>query len=310
MHVAVTGAAGRLGQVLLPALARAPTIEHILALDRAAPALPPPENGTVIEARVLDLAQLQPEDLAGVDTLVHLAFQLMGGHGGRRRHDRTWVRQQNVALSQQVFHAAVTAGVRHIVFLSSAAVYGPWPDSPQPLREDHPTRPRFPYAEDKVAVEQALLALAREYPECQVTLLRPPAIVGPNAHPLLLQIARGRLYPAGGEQPVQILWEDDAAAAMVRSITTRTAGIFNLGAEPAWSLRAMARHQRRWGIPVPLRLIRTLHPLAWRLTARAGDPGWVRGLDGPLVLDCTRAREQLGWTPQVTTAGCLERLRC
>ncbi|WP_018140185.1 NAD-dependent epimerase/dehydratase family protein [Thioalkalivibrio sp. ALJ7] len=309
MQVAVTGAAGCLGQVLLPALAREPSIQRIRALDRAAPALPRPGDGATIDARVLDLGQLQPDDLNGVDTLVHLAFQLMGGHGGQRRHDRSWVRQQNVALSEHTFHTAVNAGVRHIVFLSSAAVYGPWPDSPQPLGEYHPTRPRFPYAEDKVAVEQALLALARKYPECSATILRPPAIVGPHAHPLLLQIARGRLYPAGDEQPVQILWEDDAAAAIVRSVTTRTAGIFNLGAEPVWSLRAMARFQRRWAIPVPLRLIRALHPLAWRLTARAGDPGWVQGLDGPLELDCTRAREHLGWTPQVTTAECLKRLR-
>ncbi|MFO7954576.1 MAG: NAD-dependent epimerase/dehydratase family protein [Thioalkalivibrio sp.] len=309
MHVAVTGAAGCVGQAALPVLAREPAIQRIIALDRAAPALPPPGEGATIEARVLDLAKLQPEDLAGTDTLVHLAFQLMGGHGGRRRHDRAWIREQNVALSNHVFRSAVAAGVRHIVFLSSAAVYGPWPDSPQPLIEDTPTRPRFPYAEDKVAVEQALLGLAREHPECRVTVLRPPAIIGPHAHPLLLQIARGRFYPAGEEQPVQILWEDDAAAAIVRSVTTRTAGTFNLGAEPAWSLRAMARHRRRWGIPVPLALIRGLHPLAWRVTARAGDPGWVHGLDGPLVLDCTSAREQLGWTPRVTTAECLERLR-
>lgn len=309
MRVAVTGAAGCLGQALLPALARAPEVRHIDALDRAAPKLPPPGDGATIEARVLDLAQLRPEALQGVDTLVHLAFQLMGGHGGRRRHDRAWVRRQNVALGRQVFQTAAEAGVRHIVFLSSAAVYGPWPDSPQPLTEDQPVRPRFPYAEDKVAVEQALQALAREHPECRVTILRPPAIVGPHAHPLLLQIARGRLYPAGTEQPVQILWEDDAAAAIVRCVTTRTGGVFNLGAEPAWSLRAMARHRRRWGVPLPLGLIRALHPLAWRMTARAGDPGWVRGLDGPLVLDCTRAREQLGWTPRVTTTECLERLR-
>ncbi|WP_373024881.1 NAD-dependent epimerase/dehydratase family protein, partial [Thioalkalivibrio sp.] len=103
MHVAVTGAAGCVGQAALPVLAREPAIQRIIALDRAAPALPPPGEGATIEARVLDLAKLQPEDLAGTDTLVHLAFQLMGGHGGRRRHDRAWIREQNVALSNHVF---------------------------------------------------------------------------------------------------------------------------------------------------------------------------------------------------------------
>lgn len=309
MQVAVTGAAGRLGQVLLPALRREPAIHRIRALDRIPPGRSGFDRRVAVETQVLELEQLRPADLEGVDTLVHLAFQLMGGHGGRRRHDRNWVRRQNVALSEQVFRTARAAGVGHLIFVSSAAVYGPWPDSPQPLTEDHPARPRFPYAEDKVAVEQALQTLADESPRCRTTILRPPAILGPHAHPLLLQIARGRLYPQGSRVPVQILWEDDAAAAVVRAVVTASDGIFNLGTDPAWSLQAMAGHRRRWAVPVPIRALRTLHPLAWRLSAHAGDPGWIRGLDGPLVLDCSRARNQLAWVPQVSTPECLQRLR-
>lgn len=309
MHVAVTGAAGRLGRVLLPALAADPAVTAITALDLRAPPVTIEPARARLDVRTLELGHLQPGDLQGVDALIHLAFQLMGGHGGRRRRDREWVRAQNVALSRQVFRTALEAGVSRLVFLSSAAVYGPWPDTPQPLGEGTPPRPRFPYAEDKVAVEQALQALASEHPGASVTILRPPAIVGPHAHPLLQQVARGRVYPAGVDSPVQILWEDDAADAVVRSVTRARPGIFNLGTGPAWSLRAMARHRRRWAVPVPPGLIRALHPVAWRLTARAGDPGWVRGLDAPLVMDCSRAREQLGWEPRVSTAECLERLR-
>ncbi len=307
MQVAVTGAAGRLGQVLLPALARDPAITRVLALDRRP--IAPPSAAASVDARELALEDLRPATLAGTGTLVHLAFQLMGGHGGPRRHDRDWVREQNVSLARQVFENARAAGVRHLVFLSSAAVYGPWPDSPRPLREDHPPRPRFPYAHDKVAVEEALHALGARHPDLRVTILRPPAIVGPHAHPLLQRIARGRLYPTGPGHPVQILWEDDAADAIVRAVTGVVPGVFNLATAPAWSLRAMARHRRRWALPVPLPLIRALHPLAWRLSAAAGDPGWVQGLDGPLELDCSRAHTQLGWTPRVSTPECLERLR-
>ena len=311
MRVAVTGAAGRIGRVLLPELLHTPEVERIIALDREPADFPGAATlpADRYDLRQKDLAQLTPEDLAGTDTLVHLAFQLMGGHGGRRRHDRDWVRRQNVDLSRSVFAAAAQAGVRHVVFLSSAAVYGPWPDSPVPLTEDHPPRPRFAYAEDKVATEQALEATDREHPELVTTVLRPPAVVGPHAHPLLQRIARSRLHPAGIDAPVQILWEEDAARAIAAAVTHRAPGCFNLGTEPVWSLRAMARHDRHLTLPVPAGLIRRLHPLAWRLSARAGDPGWVRGLDGPLVLDCTRARRELDWQPRVTTPECLERLR-
>lgn len=304
MRVAVTGAAGRLGQALIPALTAAEGIERVTAIDRC-----PIVAGERTNSLQMDLADLAPEHLEGHDSLIHLAFQLMGGQGGRRRRDRHWVRTQNVELSRQVFHAAAAAGLRQIVFLSSAAVYGPWPDSPRPLTERSPARPRFPYAEDKVATEQALLAVGAQYPDLTTCILRPPAIVGPHAHPLLRRVARSCVYPGGVEVPVQILWEDDAADAVVRAVTRQAEGIFNLGAEPVWSMRRMALHGRRWGIPVPPGLIRALHPLAWRLTRHAGDPGWVQGLDGALQMDCSRAREQLGWTPRVSTPECLERLR-
>lgn len=304
MRVAVTGAAGRLGQVLIPALAAAEGIQAVTAIDR---------RPVVAAARTTplqsDLADLGAEHLAGHDCLIHLAFQLMGGQGGRRRRDRDWVRAQNVELSRGVFQTAAAAGVRQIIFLSSAAVYGPWPDSPRPLTERSPARPRFPYAEDKVATEQALLAVGEQYSAVTTCILRPPAVVGPHAHPLLRQVARSRAYPAGAEVPVQILWEEDAADAVVRAVARQAEGIFNLGAEPVWSLRRMALHGRRWGIPVPQGMIRALHPLAWRLTRHAGDPGWVQGLDGALQMDCSRAREHLGWTPRVSTSECLERLR-
>jgi UDP-glucose 4-epimerase len=40
-----------------------------------------------------------------------------------------------------VLGAAAEAGVQRLVFVSSAAVYGAWPDLPDPVPEDTPLRP-------------------------------------------------------------------------------------------------------------------------------------------------------------------------
>ena len=53
---------------------------------------------------------------------------------------------------------ARAAGVGRVVYLSSVVAYGAHADNPTPIGEDHPLRGNagFPYAEHKVAVEEAL----------------------------------------------------------------------------------------------------------------------------------------------------------
>lgn len=60
----------------------------------------------------------------------------------------------NVSGSLSLLHAMVEAGARHIVFSSSAAVYGNSPEIP--IRESEPIRPCNPYGASKAMVEQML----------------------------------------------------------------------------------------------------------------------------------------------------------
>ncbi len=61
---------------------------------------------------------------------------------------------QNIAGSLNLFHALLAAGVRRVVFSSTAAVYG----APQatPMDESHPTNPENWYGATKLAVEGIL----------------------------------------------------------------------------------------------------------------------------------------------------------
>ena len=71
--------------------------------------------------------------LGGVDVLVHLAF-IMDPIA-----DENEMRDVNVNGTQNVLRAAGKAGVRKIIYTSSATVYGAHPDNPIPLTEEAPS---------------------------------------------------------------------------------------------------------------------------------------------------------------------------
>ena len=70
--------------------------------------------------------------------------------------------RNNTAASRNLIEAAVTGGVRHFVFSSTAATYG-MPDE-MPVREDMPTRPINPYGMSKLMTEAVLADVAAAHP--------------------------------------------------------------------------------------------------------------------------------------------------
>lgn len=309
MHVVVTGAAGRLARVLLPRLLAHPQIERVTGIDRRSCDFSHPK----FDAVAADVRSPRiGEHLEGADALVHMAFVLMGGGLGRRRHRRELIRDINVAGSIRVFEAAYAAGLSRLVFLSSAVVYGAWADNPPLIGEDRPLRamPGFAYAEDKVAVERWLDGFEETHPEPAVLRLRPHVILGPQAHPLLRLMPRQPFYPAfkGPEALTQCVWEDDVAAAVEAALFTAARGAFNLAAQPPMSFRDMLRHTGRRPLPLPLALAGFAHRLAWWATPAVGEPGWVQGMRHSLAVSSEKAESELGWRARYDTLACLRAL--
>jgi len=62
-------------------------------------------------------------------------------------------------VTRRLLNAASAAGVRHLVVLSTATVYGAWPNNPVPITEDAPLRPvpDFAYAVGHAEVEQLVV---------------------------------------------------------------------------------------------------------------------------------------------------------
>ncbi|MGE0622580.1 MAG: UDP-glucose 4-epimerase GalE [Pseudomonadales bacterium] len=85
----------------------------------------------------------------------------------------------NVVGSLRLFEEMSRAGVKHLVFSSSATVYG-IPDT-MPICETFPTAPINPYGRTKLHIEDMLRDLANSDPEWRVSLLRYFNPVGAHA---------------------------------------------------------------------------------------------------------------------------------
>ena len=289
MRILVTGSSGCLAQALLPRLCASPDVDGITGIDR----LPPRYRHGKFSATQIDIRDPSVAELfRGHDAFVHLAFIVLRG-----RMTEPEMLDINVAGGHQLFRAARAAGVRRLVHMSSAAVYG----SGSGLNENAPLAPLpgFLYAQHKVRLEQIL---AGEFPEC--ALLRAHVILGPHAQPLLKWLLRQPFYVRLPEPYplLQCVHENDVAEAVLLALTRDARGPYNLATEDSFSFRDAIAGRRRASVPVPLSVARAGFNVAWKTSGWGGEPAWIEGLARPLVLDCRRARAELGWRARYSAA--------
>ncbi|MBX3065847.1 MAG: NAD-dependent epimerase/dehydratase family protein [Anaerolineae bacterium] len=299
--VAITGAAGYLGQVLIQHLQTLSWVERIIALD----VRPVAANGRVI-SHALDVREssFMRAILAehGVTHLVHGAFHT--SLPANMSPDQ--MRSNNVDGSQLALKTALELGVEQALFVSSVSVYGYRGGNPPQVREDHRLWPNMAYGQHKVLVENFLRDMEHHYPNTQIAIMRLAALAGPRGRllsPLMAMTAQPVFVLSnGGRAMTQALHEDDAAAFITRVLETNVAGTFNVAPNDAASWSSVARISRR----TPFSLPRLLLNLAARFNRLLPElKGFNREvvdyLSESLVVDNTAARTQLGWKPRFGT---------
>ena len=211
LSVAVTGASGLVGQRLLPRLAERRARRRGSSASTCASRR---RRVRSLEFHRVDIggAELKPL-LEGVDVLVHLAAVV------DPIADEALMARVNVEGTRRVLDAAAAVGVRKVVRVSSAAVYGAWANNPVPLTEDAPLRPNpgFAPAVQAAEVERLLAEWHEQHPGVTVTTLRSAPVMGPgpNGSPSRLLL---------GRPPLRVRGADAAGAGGARRRPRRRAG--------------------------------------------------------------------------------------
>ncbi|MEX3811314.1 UDP-glucose 4-epimerase family protein [Paraburkholderia sp. BR13439] len=237
------------------------------------------------------------------DTVVHLAARV---HMMRDTSTDPLAayRETNVAGTLRVAKAALHAGARRLVFVSSIKAIGER-DEGRPLRESDEPAPCDPYGVSKLEAERALFALSRES-GLEVVVVRPPLVYGSGVQANFLQlmdaISRGLPLPLGAITARRsLVFVDNLADAIVQSVTDpRAAGeTFHVTDRHDLSVAELARmlatqlHAPCRLVPVPPGVLRMLGKVS-------GRSAQVDRLIGELRLDSSHIGKTLGWYPPHT----------
>jgi len=309
MKLLVTGSASHLSQALLPTLFSSATISQVIGIDLR----PSQLSHAKYQEHLVDIRSPQLSHLMrGMDAVIHLAFVVLRSQLGNHRHNRSLIHDINVNGSKHVFNTAQQHGIKKIIYTSSAVVYGALPGNP-PLITEHQTRRimhNFAYAEDKNAIEDWLDVFCETHLDIQIVRLRPHVILGPYAHPFLLNLLNQPFYPKF-PMPLpltQCVWETDVVQAILNSLRKPVQGVFNLAAQPPLAFADMLRINHRRPIAVPFKLISSLHKILWKFTRLGEDPGWLEGMPYSLAINTDKAKHELAWEPQLSTQACIKKL--
>ena len=239
-----------------------------------------------------------------VDAVIHFAGLKAVGESVQKPLEYY---DNNVNGTLVLVDAMREAGVKSIVFSSSATVYGD--PASVPIREDFPTSATNPYGRSKLMVEECLTDFQKANPDWSITLLRyfnpvgshpsgqlgeDPQGIPNNLMPFVSQVAVGRrefLSVFGSDYPtkdgtgvrdyIHVMDLADGHIAALKNVGIKDGlHIYNLGTGIGYSVLDMVKaFEKACGTTIPYKLV----------DRRPGDIAecWA---------DPAKAKQDLGWT--------------
>jgi UDP-glucose 4-epimerase len=311
MRVVVVGASGNVGTSVLHALAGDPAVDSVLGVARRLPAMSFPKT----DWAAADITRDPLEPLfSGADAVVHLAWLIQPS----RKLDVT--RAVNVDGSFRVFRAAGKAGVRALVYASSVGAYSPGPKD-RAVDESWPTdgiSTSF-YSRHKAEAERLLDRFEAEFPDVRSVRLRPGLIFKREAAQEIRRYFAGPFLPSPLIRPGLIPVVPDVERLRFQAVHSldvgeayrlavvdeRARGAYNVAADPVLDPDELSSLLGARKVPVSQGLLRRAASVTWRLRLQPAPEGWVDMALGVPLMDTSRARDELGWTPRRSSGGAL-----
>ncbi len=298
MRILVTGGAGFIGSHVVDRCLSAG--HEVVIVDNLSTGrrelVNPSARLAVVDLRNAELADVFHTERP--DTVIHVAAQ---AEVRRSVEEPVFDADVNILGSVNLLECCRRFGVTRVVYSSSGgAVYGDTETLPTP--EDHPARPASPYGVSKLTVEH-YLACWRDLYGIPGVALRYANVYGPRQSPLgeagVVAIFSHRLLRAepaiingDGLQTRDYVYVGDVAGANLRAVERPdVCGPINIGTGAQTSV---------------VDLFEQLRAVAG-VDARATHGPAKLGEQRRSVLDIGRARELLGWSPNVSLAEGLRR---
>lgn len=299
MKIGVTGANGLVGRHVCRALTRAGHAVVALVRDPAKSA-----GLDIVETRVLptlgasmDKAALAGA-LSGLEAVVHLAAHV---HVMKSAPDPAVFDAVNVAGSLAVLDAAIAAGAKRFVFMSSVKAAGERSDG-TPLSTDMAPAPEDAYGRSKLAAERALTERAAGW-NGRLVILRPTFVYGwpttGNFRTVVNAVRKGVPLPlAAIRNRRDMAYAGNLADAVRAALASETVGAgpyFICDGDPVSTPELFRRTATAFAgrarlFPVPGWALK----LAGALTGRGAA---VARLRGDFRVDGSPFRRDAGWQP-------------
>lgn len=299
--ILVTGATGFVGHALIDALL-SNEYEVVAAVRRIS-------REFKSKLKLVDVGDLLSSTdwsgaLKAVDIVVHTAARVHVMQDNSK-DSLDEFRRVNVDGTLNLAQQAAIAGVKRFVFISSIKVNGENSQLGHPFSPDDYFIPNDPYALSKYEAEQGLRALAKET-GMEVVIIRPPLVYGPgvkaNFLSMIKWINKGVALPLGViHNKRSFVALDNLVSFIIHCVDHPKAGnevfLISDGEDVSTTelLRKVANAvgKKALLLPVPV----------WLMTMAAkliGKGDVVIRLFGSLQVDSSKARELLGWKPDIT----------
>jgi nucleoside-diphosphate-sugar epimerase len=187
------------------------------------------------------------------------------------------------------------------------------------MDEEWATRPadRLFYAQEKAELEHLLQEEAARHPDTALYLLRPPIVLGPDAvgakvsiPPALAPLVQGagaalRRLPGlpalVPDLPLQLIHQDDVAEALRLCVVGAGApGAYNIAADDVITGVDVARELGFRAVGFPGEPVAAMARAVAKLPYLPSAAQWVEAMSHPAIMDTTKAKTELGWTPRHT----------